>query len=190
MESKMKQENEKLYMAHRLETPQGIALSLRESAEKIGESAIEEMIDSLVDFKQNIFNFMNHFNLEIVDFKSDMGDKRFEKGGFTKRAVQDHPYKGVGGLRLVRDKLSKDFLFPDKDEPYLTLLYRKLEEETKELVEAMSRKERKEELGDVFEVFNTILSVKGISASLIENRRQNSELKMRREQKRKLVRKK
>jgi predicted house-cleaning noncanonical NTP pyrophosphatase (MazG superfamily) len=190
MESKTKQGNEKLYMAHRLETPQGIALGLRESAEKIGQSTPEKMVANLVDFKQNIFNFMNHFNLEMSDFISDMEDKRFERGGFTKRAVQAHPFKGAGGIRLVRDKLSKEFLFLDKDEPYLTLLNRKLEEETKELIEAMSRKERREELGDVFEVFNTILGVKGITESLIESKRQIGELEMRKEQKRKMAKKK
>lgn len=193
MESKLppKQANERFQMAHKLETPQPLVLVLRESAEKIGDSQGEELINNLVDFKQNIFNFMNHFNLEIRDFESDMEDKRFSEGGFTKRAVQDHPFLGVKGLRLVRDNRSDGrFLNHNEKDLYHKLLERKIVEETVELTRAVSRRERKAELGDVFEVFNAFLQEMGISQSLIEDRRRVKEVKLRREKKRKLAGKK
>lgn len=185
-----KNTSESLNMAHKLETPPEIALLLSESAKAIGVSEKEALLDSLVGFKQNILAFMYHFNLDMKDFTSDMEDKRFESGGFTKRAVQKHSFKGAKGLRLVRDKLSQEFLSPGNDDLYLTLLNRKLEEETRELIEAMSRKERKEELGDVFEVFDTILDVKGITPQALEHRRQLHEINQRREKRKKLERKK
>ncbi len=176
--------------AYKLETPQPLVFVLRDSSEKIGNSQGKELIDNLVDFKQNIFNFMNHFNLEMQDFESDMEDKRFIKGGFTKKAVQKHPFLGVNGLRLVRDELSDGvFLSDTENDLYNKLLERKLVEEVVELIEGMSRKERKEHLGDVFEVFNTLLDVKGISKGLIEDKRRLIEVKIARER-RKLVKKK
>lgn len=183
MESKdlSKQRNERLQMAHKLETPQPLVLAMREQAEIVLNSKPDKRVENLVDFKQVIIHFMNHFNLDMKDFVSDMEDKRFSQGGFTRRAVQKHPYLGVEGLRLVRDNRSTDFLLEGAQELYLTLLDKKLEEETKELVEAMSRSERKEELGDVFEVFNTILLARGISASVVESRRQVKEVGLRKE---------
>lgn len=176
--------------AHKLETPQPMVKLLRDSAEKIGNSNGKELITNLVDFKQNIFSFMKHFNLEMQDFESNMEDKKFAKGGFTKRAIQEHPYLGIKGLRLVRDKLSNGVFLDNKEkELYIKLLERKLFEETVELTEGMSRKERKEELGDVFEVFNTLLDEKGISGVLIEDRRRLEEFKNSKER-RKLVKKK
>lgn len=177
--------------AHKLETPQPLVMALRDSAEKIGNSQDKELIANLVDFKQNIFNFMNHFNLEMQDFESDMEDKRFAKGGFTKRAVQKHPVLGVNDLRLVRDKLSDGvFLNDNEKDLYHKLLERKIVEETVELTQSMSRKERKEELGDVFEVFNTFLQEKRISPSLIEDKRRLREIEIGREKRRKLQKKK
>lgn len=193
MESKTqpKQENEKFQMAHKLETPQVMALSLRESAQNLGQSKPEELVNNLVDFKQNVFNFMSHFNLEMQDFESDMEDKKFLKGGFTKGAIQKHPFLGVDGLRLVRDKLSAGFFLKEnRTDLYHKLLERKIVEEIVELTEAMCRKERKEELGDVFEVFNIFLAEKGISQNLIEEKRRLKEIKVGREKRRKLVKKK
>lgn len=175
-----KQINER-FQAHRLETPQPVALGLREFAEKIGKSKPEDLVDNLVDFKQQVLGFMNHFNIDYQEFTSDMEDKRDKAGGFTKRAYQKHSFKGLNGLRLVRDDRSDQFLDLRDTELYFSLLNRKLEEEVKELIEAMSRKERREELGDVFEVFNTILSARGINESLIEHKRQIREIKLRRD---------
>lgn len=176
--------------AHKLETPQPLLQALRDSAERIGNPKEKDLIKNLVDLKQNVLTFMNHFNLEMQDFESDMEDKRFIKGGFTKRAIQEHPFLGVKGLRLVRDKLSNGVFLDNKEKDlYNKLLERKLLEEIVELTEAMSRKERREELGDVFEVFNTLLDVKGIDRILIEDKRRLIEVKASRER-RKLARKK
>jgi predicted house-cleaning noncanonical NTP pyrophosphatase (MazG superfamily) len=178
------------FQAHKLETPLPLMQILRVSAEKIGDSEGKELTSNLIDFKQNVFNFMTHFNLDMEDFKSDMVDKRFERGGFTKRAVQKHPFLGVRGYRLVRDKLSDGVFLKDSEKDlYNKLLERKLLEEVVELTEAMSRRERIEELGDVFEVFDTLLDVKRIDKRLMEEKRKEAELKAIKER-RKLARKK
>lgn len=174
MESKsqLEQGHERPQMVRRWETPYAMALDLMESAEKVGQSKPEELIDNLLDFKQNIFNFMRHFYVIYEEFKPLMDKKRKERGGFSKGAVQKHAFKGLDGSRLVRDRLSDQFLDLSDKEPYFSLLNRKLEEETRELVETQNRKERREELGDVFEVFNTILHVRGMDEGLIERIRQ------------------
>ncbi len=189
METKdnFQQKREWPVMAHKLETPQPMLLAIRDTAEAVGKHDTDEIKQPplearLADFKQNVLSFMNHFNLEIMDFQSDMEDKRFARGGFKKRAVQEHAFKGVNELRLVRDKLSTQFLGSENRDLYLVLLNRKLEEEARELTEATSRHERREELGDVFEVFNTILEVNGISESLVESTRQMKEIEQRRKQ--------
>lgn len=174
--------------AHKLETPIPLATNLREAAEKILSSDEKNLVDNLVDFKQNVVNFMNHFNIEYREIESDQEDKRNLKGGFSKRAVQNHSFLGERGLRLVRDKLSGGvFLKTEETGLFLTLLNKKIAEETKELIETMNKKERKEELGDVFEVFNTLLSVRGINESLIEYKRQTKDTLLKREKKRKLA---
>lgn len=165
--------------AHKMETPQLLVSSLRNSAEQIGNFTGKELEDKLVYFRHEIFGFMDHFNLEFVDFKSDMEDKKFSKGGFGKRAVQKHPSLGVNGLRLVRDELSDGvFLKKDKTDLYRELLARKILEETIELTECKSRKERKEELGDVFEVFNAFLDEMGINKRLLEERVASERIKI------------
>ena len=174
--------------AHKLETPMPLAISLREAADKISFSDEKNLVTSLVDFKQNVVNFMTHFNIDYREIESDQEDKRNLKGGFSKRAVQDHPFLGERGLRLVRDKLSNGmFLKIEETDLYITLLNKKIAEETKELIETMNKKERKEELGDVFEVFNTLLSVRGINESLVEHKRQTKDTLQKREKKRKLA---
>lgn len=165
--------------AHKLETPQPLISVLRSSAEKIGQSEPEELIDNLVNFRLDISAFMDHFNITMLDFESDMQDKRFSRGGFRKRAVQKHPFLGIDGLRLVRDELSNGtFLKKDRSDLYHKLLERKIVEETIELTECMSRKERKEELGDVFEVFNTFLDEMGISRHLVEDKVKSEKIKI------------
>lgn len=178
--------------AQRLETPLALLAVLRESAESIGQfKKHDELINNLVDFKQNIFDFMSYFNLDLKDFESDQEDKKFAKGGFVKGAVQKHPFLGVNGLRLVRDKLSDGvFLKKDRTELYRKLLERKIVEETVELTKAMNRKERREELGDVFEVFNTYLSEIGVDKIQIEDRRRIKELNVAKKNRRKLQKKK
>lgn len=159
--------------AHKMETPQPLVSSLRNSAEQIIVELVtsKELEDRLVDFRLGISGFMVHCNLEFADFESDMKDKKFLKGGFGKRAVQKHPSLGVNGLRLVRDELSDGvFLKKDKVDLYRELLARKILEETIELTECNSRKERKEELGDVFEIFNAFLDEMGINKRLLEER--------------------
>lgn len=159
--------------AHKMETPQPLVSSLRNSAKQIGDFMATGKVfeDRLVDFRHKIFGFMIHYNLEFLDFKSDMEDKKFSKGGFGKRAVQKHPSLGVSGLRLVRDELSDGvFLKKNKTDLYRELLAKKILEETIELTECKSRKERKEELGDVFEVFNAFLDEMGINKRLLEKR--------------------
>lgn len=174
--------------AHKLETPTALAVSLREAAEKIATSDEKNLVNNLVDFKQNVVNFMAHFNIDYREIESDQEDKRNLKGGFSKRAVQEHPFLGEKGLRLVRDKLSNGkFLKIEETDLYFTLLNKKITEETKELIETMNKKERKEELGDVFEVFNTLLNARGINESLIEYKRQTKETLLKREKKRKLA---
>jgi predicted house-cleaning noncanonical NTP pyrophosphatase (MazG superfamily) len=177
-----KQGSEKAH-AHRLETPQPMIQVLRESAEKIGESLDnKQLVLNLVDFKLNVVNLMNHFNISFSQVEPFTEDKKREKGGFGKRAYQEHYFLGVNGIKLVRDKLSDGKFLPLQDvDLYLSLLDKKIMEETKELTEAMGNMARIEEFGDVFEVFNAILSARGINENLIEHKRQTREIELRRE---------
>lgn len=158
-------------MAHKLETPQPMIEALVSAAEAIGTSRPDDYYENVACFKDEVFKLMGRFNLDFDDFRDFMDKKREEKGGFTRGAIQAHPYKGLNGARLVRDKLSAEFFDIADKKLYRSLLERKLVEETFELVEAMNRRERIEELSDVFEVFNTMLNVAGINDRKLEEYR-------------------
>lgn len=161
-------------MAHKLETPVRFRTSLRDLADKIVNPEEEKNLqDNLVHFKQTLFDFMERFNISKYQVKTFRDDKKQTKGGFSKKAVQKHAFKGEQGLRLVRDNLSNGaFLKSEEVDLYSALLNRKLVEETKELTEAMSDRERVEEMSDVMEVFDTMLKVKKIDGRIIEQKRQ------------------
>lgn len=158
--------------AHKLETPKHLAMYLGESAVSVASSEMDEREQRLIVYMQSVKNLMDKFGISLSDVKEKRQSKAREAGLFKERKIQEVPHKGH---KLVRDKRPGVPLEKAQRREYLDFLNKKLIEETKELTEVIGRQKRIEELADVYEVSELIMSEYGFDNKLIERKRQAHE---------------